>query len=674
MMDLRTIKKIPFKGFSEKSMARWKVTVRQPVINGERLLVVDFLNNTGCTSYKRETASFRIVCAKKKSREVKGMAAAEGGKLLQVTDSALRSLRFCHGEYVSISERDEAALARFLGKSREDTGNHQLDNLNRWAQKTKQAQKERKRRERGELMAEDYRLCPEALPEGLLEYIWETVLPEDNVLVYKKGNVRGLCYACGHEVRAFYERFVQGTRVRCPHCGTVVDCVLEGSSVFRAENVENIVAMQKGTDGETVFFRQWRLLRDPTAIWGRPEDFLKETVRYAVRGKKTAKWQKEAKENYYRKSERYDLEDWTLWNGNQIYDNAYYFCTAGAEEVLRGTAMQYADLQGYLEGTTPYDRNPIYFLQYHAKYPVMEFLWKRGYRKIVHQRIRGMSKETREAILWKRERLRECFRFPLRFLQAKPPEDWTLEDIARMNLLWAARGNTLTDEDIEAFLDMQVNLKDIAAALPYASVRKVLRYIEKQTGQRQAAFVKRHAWESPPSEASVASEYRDYLGECEQLGLALTDREVLFPKNLRAAHERTMAQVSFEKNKAEQKKFQKAVERLERFAWKAGGLLIRPARTQEEMEAEGSALHHCVAGYIKRVANGETAIFFIRKIDAPDTPYFTLELQNKRVNQCRTTHNMSYTQNPEVWAFVQEWEREVVAKSGVKKKKEEPAA
>ena len=174
--------------------------------------------------------------------------------------------------------------------------------------------------------------------------------------------------------------------------------------------------------------------------------------------------------------------------------------------------------------------------------------------------------------------------------------------------------------------------------------------------------------------SSVACEHRDYMQECTQLGLDLDDREILFPKDLRAAHERTMAQISFEKNKADQERFQKAVDRLEKYAWRKGGLLIRPARTQEELAEEGKALHHCVCGYIQRMAEGETAIFFIRKADAPDTPYFTLELQKKRVIQCRTARNASYTQCPEVLAFVQEWERTVAAKGGVRKKKEEPVA
>lgn len=669
-MDLKKIKKIPFRDFSEKSRVRWKVEVRRPVVNSERLLVVDFLRNTECTSYKREDSSFRIVCGKK-SREARGIMAGGADRPVRVTDEALRALIGCRYEYILISEKDEAALSRFLGGASQ---NHYIDRLADWAEEVRKEQKKRERQKRGGLMDEDYRLCPEALPAGLLEYIRDTILPEDDTLVYKKGNVRGLCYACGQEVRARGQRFLQNERVRCPNCGQTVACVLEGGRSFRADYVENVIAAQKGTDGETVFFRQWLIKRDLSARWERIEDFLKETARYAVRGRKTAKWQKEAKENYYMNCERYDMEEWVLWHDNRIYDGSFYFCPAGAAEAVEGTAMQYADLAGYLADKTSRWKNPVYFLEYHAKYPVMEFLWKKGYKSIVHQRIGGMSRETGNAVRWQRDRLKECFKFPLRLLRIKEPEDWMLDDIARLNALWQARGEKLKEEEIRMFLEMRIDTKDVLAALPYASVGRILGYIKKQTEKRQAAFVKRNSWEKPPGEMSVAHEYRDYLRECRQLGLALDSREILFPKDLKAAHERTMAQVDFEKNKADQKKFQKAVDRLKKYTWQKDGLLIRPAETQEELRDEGKALHHCVGGYIRQMAAGETAIFFVRKLDAPDTPYFTLELHKKKVIQCRTEHNASYERYPEVSAFVREWERTVIAEGGVRKKKEEPAA
>ncbi|MDY3927352.1 MAG: PcfJ domain-containing protein [Anaerotignum sp.] len=653
-MNLKKIKAMPFAAFKEENRVRWKVTVKEPVVDGERLLVVDFLENESCTAYKRDTPSFRIVCGKK-SGEVKGIT-HEG----KVSDGVLQSLYGYSGDYVLISEREEKALARFMGKDGKETGNHQIDNLAGWVFQTKKEMKKRERQKRGELMDEDYRLCPETLPEGLEDYIRREILPQDRTLVYKKGNVRGTCFCCGRQVRAWGKRFLQHIHVQCPDCGEMVICVLETSNSYIADYVGNVVAVQKGTDGETVFFRQWQIQRDMSAQWNDLPRYLKETARYAIRGNKTAKWQKEGKDNYFMRSERYSLKEWTRWGDNRIYDGAYYFFTGGMEEALHGTAMQYADIRGYLNQKKSYT-DPVHFLEYHAKYPVIEFLWKAGYRKLANERIFGMTKENRNAIRWQRETVKECFKFPIRLLGLKEPGEWSMDDIEKLSNLWTERENNLTEKEIIAIFQSDIDVKMIRCALPYAGAIKILNYIEKQA--EETCLVR--------TEAMV---YRDYLQECEQLHLDLSNKEILFPKDLRAAHNRTMEQIKFEKNKADQEKFQKAVESLEKFAWKNGNFIIRPARAQEELQHEGTALHHCVGGYIKRMAEGETAIFFIRRASDTDKPFYTLELKKKKVIQCRTLDNKSYEQDPEIKAFVDAWIEKVVMKGGNKKKAKEAAA
>lgn len=661
-MNLKKIQAMPFAPFCEESNVRWKVTVKEPVVDGERLLVVDFLENTACNVYARNTPSFRIVCAKK-SKEVRGIN--HEGRMQQKVLDCFSGSMWWNG-YVLISPREEKLLQRFLKST--ETRNHQLDNLWKWVMQTREYMKTKDRKERGELMDEDYRLCPEALPEGMIDYIRREVLPKDRVIIYKKGNVHGTCSVCGRKVHARGRRFVQSTRVNCPNCGTRVSCVLENGSVFAANYIENIVAVQKGTDGETVFFRQWLLHRDNSARWEHIEDFLQETVRYAIRGNKTAKWQKQGKDNYYMRTERYELDEWTRWSDNRIYDGGYYFYTGGIEEALSGTAMQYADLDGYL-AVERHSKNPIYFLEYHAKYPVIEFLWKAGYRNIVHNRIFGMSKENRNAIRWERKKLKDCFKFPLRILKLMPPEEWSLNDIQRVNDLWERYGGKITDTEIQLVLESKVDIQLWSRATAYASVGKILKYIQKQTEKRK---------EENPDRRNVSKDesariYRDYLQECEQLHLDLHDKEILFPKDLTAAHNRTMEQVEFERNKADQEKFQKAVEKLEKFAWSEGEFFIRPAREQMELTAEGKALHHCVGGYIRDMAEEKTAIFFLRKVSEPDKPFYTLELQKKRVIQCRTEHNASYDRNPDVKNFVDMWMEKVVRKGGNKKAKEAAA-
>lgn len=662
-MNLKKIQAMPFAPFHEESKVRWKVTVKEPVVDGERLLVVDFLENLSCTAYRRDMPSFRIVCAKK-SKEVKGIN--HEGRIQQKVLNCFSTPMWWYNEYVLISPREEEALRRFL--KAEKTENHQMDNLCKWIKQTRQEMKKRSMEKRGELMDEDYRLCPEALPEGLIDYIRREVLPEDRVIIYKRGNVNGICTVCGTQVHARGRRFTQSAYATCPNCGARVICVLEDGCAFAANYIENIVAVQKGTDGETVFFRQWLLHRDNSARWEHIEDFLQETVRYAIRGNKTAKWQKQGKESYYMRTERYELDEWTRWQDNRIYDGSYFFYPTGIEEALSGTAMQYADLEGYLE-ERGHNKNPIYFLEYHARYPVIEFLWKAGYRNIVHNRIFGMDRENRNAILWERKKLKECFKFPLRILKLMPPEEWSLNDIQRVNDLWEKYGGKVTDTEIRLVLQSKVDIQLWSRATTYANAGRILKYIKNQTDKRK----EKNPDKRSISQNDTAQAYRDYLQECEQLHLDLHDKEILFPKDLTAAHNRTMEQVKFEKNKADQEKFQKAVEKLEKFAWGEGEFFIRPAREQMELTAEGKALHHCVGGYIKRMAEGETAIFFLRKANEPDKPFYTLELQKKRVIQCRTEHNASYDRNPDVKNFVDMWMEKIVKKGGNKKAKEAAA-
>lgn len=71
------------------------------------------------------------------------------------------------------------------------------------------------------------------------------------------------------------------------------------------------------------------------------------------------------------------------------------------------------------------------------------------------------------------------------------------------------------------------------------------------------------------------------------------------------------------------------------FLIKGKGLILRVPRDAQEIKNEGAALHHCVGTYVDRVAKGQTHIFFVRRVEEPDTPYFTMEYNKGRVIQCR---------------------------------------
>lgn len=82
---------------------------------------------------------------------------------------------------------------------------------------------------------------------------------------------------------------------------------------------------------------------------------------------------------------------------------------------------------------------------------------------------------------------------------------------------------------------------------------------------------------------------------------------------------------------------------------------MRVPRDAQEIKNEGAALHHCVGTYVDRVAKGQTHIFFVRRVEEPDTPYFTMEYNNGRVIQCRGSHNCGMPSS--VKAFVAAFEK-----------------
>lgn len=520
---------------------------------------------------------------------------------------------------------------------------------------------------------DEYALCPEELPAGMIDFIRRIVLPRDNTLLYQRENVKGRCFLCGATVRTTRERsFIQGNATQCPVCGRVVICALETGLHYRSHTVDNVVAAQKGTDGETVFFRQFRLSRDISGEWRNIESYLTEIARYAIRGKQIAKWQKETKFSTFRHAERGPLQNWERWNNNRIYDNGFYFFGESAKEAVAGTVMQYADLEGYM-ATAGTQLNHIYFLEFHARFPVIEFLWKNGYREIVHEKILGYgTRKVSNAIRWQQTKLQNCFKFPMRFLKVLPPERWTLEKVAKMNRLWERRKEKLKEAEAKIVLEMEIELHEIEAALDHASIQKILNYIKKQTTRRTVKFAAEHPGAnlniSALTDKTTAATFRDYTEECRQLHLDLSQKEILFPRDLDTAHERTMVQIKFKENEESKKEFRKIAEGLKKYAWQTDALLIRAAESPAELSAEGKVLHHCVGGYADRMAKGETSIFLIRKMNEQDKPFYTLELKDTRVVQCRTTHNKSYELEPEVKAFVDTWMQEVVLKGGKKKK------
>ena len=261
-----------------------------------------------------------------------------------------------------------------------------------------------------------------------------------------------------------------------------------------------------------------------------------------------------------------------------------------------------------------------------------------------------------------------------------------------LRLLQAAQAIDLQlkpDQLKEYYETFECNIDLLKQANRKVSLHKLVKYIGKESerypigefsGCEKYAYMRYQEREDPRIERkrNMAKDWLEYIGWCKELKYDLDNMFIYMPTNFKKVHDRTAKeyQALQDKRAAAEKKRQetlakkrmeqtrKAIEEIFKknegmdvFSIKGKGLLLVIPKSGDEIKAEGEALHHCVGGYVSRVAKGETNIFFVRKADAPDKPYFTLEYKDNHVVQCRGLHNCDMP--PEVKAFVKVFEKKM---------------
>ena len=159
--------------------------------------------------------------------------------------------------------------------------------------------------------------------------------------------------------------------------------------------------------------------------------------------------------------------------------------------------------------------------------------------------------------------------------------------------------------------------------------------------------------------SNLLADYRDYLHMCEQLQYDTKNSFVLFPRRLKMAHDQAVQALN-DKHTAEQEKaIADSFEMLKRrYQFRGKKMMIVPPRTAKDLVDEGTALHHCVGQYVKKVAQNKCVILFVRKVSEPDKSLCTIEVRDGQVVQARCFGN----QEPPapITAFIEQWKRRVL--------------
>lgn len=143
--------------------------------------------------------------------------------------------------------------------------------------------------------------------------------------------------------------------------------------------------------------------------------------------------------------------------------------------------------------------------------------------------------------------------------------------------------------------------------------------------------------------------YKDYIRMAADMNFDMRSKSVLFPKDIKKAHDDLAAIYKAKKDAIRAEKMAKVCENLAKELCKTLNLdnfnygddkymIVLPEK-DSDLSAEGAALGHCVGSYIGRMADGETVIFFIRQIDKPEKPFFTMEIKNGKIIQIHGKKN-----------------------------------
>lgn len=180
-------------------------------------------------------------------------------------------------------------------------------------------------------------------------------------------------------------------------------------------------------------------------------------------------------------------------------------------------------------------------------------------------------------------------------------------------------------------------------------------------------------------EKDILGQWEDYLSMCEKLGKHTDDAMVYRPGDLKLRHDEAVAELEMEHD-AEmarreacrmRERFPGAEEVLAeirgKYGYSNGEYTIRVPGDLMEIMQDSRALHHCAGAsdrYFDRIVQRETYICFLRRADAPDTPYYTIEVEpGGTIRQ----HRGMYDEEPDiekVLPFLREWQEAIKKRIG----------
>lgn len=292
-----------------------------------------------------------------------------------------------------------------------------------------------------------------------------------------------------------------------------------------------------------------------------------------------------------------------------------------------------------------------------AKYPQVEFIKKAGLEEIIERKV--VKTPSYIGPNWRAKSIPEFLGITHQDIEKlKSWGMFDVDNIATYKIL-ASKGKVKKNH-IE-LVKREFCLSELYEDRNTESFVRLAAYLEKQK--------KRMKEDSNYINHSIKWMYKDYIKQLQELGYPANDY-YKYPKNLKEAHDRISEEYLAmqdkkrqELDKERQTRFEKEfLPSLEKMCWRDSKYLIRPLRNRAEFNKEGRNNHNCVASYYESATEGRTSIFVLRKIEAEEESFVTVEidLQKGELKQCYGKGNRLPEEGVKEWA--EKWLSRIVRK------------
>ena len=496
------------------------------------------------------------------------------------------------------------------------------------------------------------------LPRDLKGFIHREVMPQYIFYDYqRKAPGHAYCTACRHEVRIAAAK--HNTSGLCPRCKKKVTFKCRGrrGRIFDRETVQ---VLQKA-EGNGLVLRIIKVYRS-FADSDIPNHFeIWENARQFITLSSSGQCSVDA--YYYHYKAGYDLTPWCngyrpvfdRWKYNFTADMSGVLYQRNLSDTLKDTPWAYSQLEAF-SGIASFS-GVATFLSAYIKRPKIEHLIKMKLYRLVSGIIYGgYSYSALQAINFNGENMRAILGIDRPYFPLLRELNPSIDQLHLIRQLLQADHKPST-EQIKWFIASKISNADAAKELlAHMSVHKLQRYVEQQFAPEDEAALKRVDYYKMNT---LITDYHDYLCMCKELQYDVKNSFILFPRELKAAHD-SVAKTLKDKRTAEH---EKAIagsfdEWQKRYQYQSKELMMIPPHSAKEIVDEGAALHHCVRLYVKNVAEKKSVILFVRSVDEPDKSLCTVEVKDGQVTQARGFDNEEPT--AQITAFIEQWKQRVL--------------